>query len=185
MMATLEKYQQCSYASLDPMQSATDTQKNYHEYVRLKARVELLQRSQRNLLGEDLGTLNSKELEQLEHQLDASLKQIRSKKTQSMLDQLADLRQKEQMLAEVNKELRSKLEENAARISLGLSWGNNEGQTMQHNRLPPQTEGFFQPLGLNSSSPQFGYSPNMGENHEVNAAATAHNINGFIPGWML
>ncbi|NP_001311677.1 MADS-box protein CMB1-like [Nicotiana tabacum] len=183
MMQTLEKYQQCSYASLDPMQSASDhTQNNYHEYLRLKARVELLQRSQRNLLGEDLGTLNSGELEHLEHQLDSSLKQIRSRKTQNMLDQLADLQQKEQMLAEANKQLRRKLEESAARVPLRLSWDNG-GQTMQHNRqLPPQTEGFFQPLGLNSS-PQFGYSP-MGGN-EVNAAATANNMNGFIPGWML
>lgn len=32
----------------------------------------------RNLLGEDLGPLNSKELESLERQLDMSLKQIRS-----------------------------------------------------------------------------------------------------------
>lgn len=32
----------------------------------------------RNLLGEDLGPLNSKELESLERQLDASLKQIRA-----------------------------------------------------------------------------------------------------------
>ena len=31
----------------------------------------------RNLLGEDLGPLNSKELEQLERQLDGSLKQVR------------------------------------------------------------------------------------------------------------
>ncbi|XP_069147929.1 MADS-box protein J2 isoform X1 [Solanum lycopersicum] len=160
MMTTLEKYQQCSYASLDPMLPVSDTQMNYNEYVRLKARVELLQRSQRHILGEDLGTLNSKELEQLEHQLDASLKKVRSKK----------------------------LEESAARIPLGLSWGNNGGQTMEYNRLPPQTtaQPFFQPLRLNSSSPQFGYNPNMGANdHEVNAATTAHNINGFIPGWML
>ncbi|WMV58084.1 hypothetical protein MTR67_051469 [Solanum verrucosum] len=172
MMTTLEKYQQCSYASLDPMLPVSDTQMNYNEYVRLKARVELLQRSQRNILGEDLGTLNSKELEQLEHQLDASLKKIRSKKTQSMLDQLADLQEK--------------LEEKAARIPLGLSWGNNGGQTMEYNQLPPQTaQPFFQPFGLNSSPPQFGYNPNMGANHDVNAATTAHNINGFIPGWML
>lgn len=32
----------------------------------------------RNLLGEDLGPLNGKELESLERQLDMSLKQIRS-----------------------------------------------------------------------------------------------------------
>ncbi|KAL5993843.1 Agamous-like MADS-box protein mads2, partial [Asimina triloba] len=53
---------------------------SYHEYLRLKARVEVLQRSQRNLLGEDLGPLNTKELEHLEIQLETSLKQIRSTK---------------------------------------------------------------------------------------------------------
>ncbi|XP_049367855.1 MADS-box protein EJ2 isoform X2 [Solanum verrucosum] len=108
MVKTIEKYQRCSYATLEANQSVTETQNNYHEYLRLKARVELLQRSQRNFLGEDLGTLNTKDLEQLENQLESSLKQIRSRKTQFMLDQLADLQQKEQMLAESNRLLRRK-----------------------------------------------------------------------------
>lgn len=38
----------------------------------------------RNLLGEDLGPLSSRELEQLERQLDASLKQIRSTRVISL-----------------------------------------------------------------------------------------------------
>ncbi|XP_009788128.1 MADS-box protein EJ2-like [Nicotiana tabacum] len=180
MMKTIEKYQRCSYATLEASQSATDTQNNYHEYLRLKARVELLQRSQRNLLGEDLGTLSTKDLEQLENQLEASLKQIRSRKTHFMLDQLADLQQREQMLAESNKHLRRKLEESAAGIPLRLCWEDG-AQAMQLNRLP-QTEGFFQPLGL-TSSPQFGYN-HVGTD-EVNGGASAHNMNGFIPGWML
>ncbi|EYU33463.1 hypothetical protein MIMGU_mgv1a0126182mg, partial [Erythranthe guttata] len=64
------------------------------EYLKLKARYEALQHSQRNLLGEDLGPLNSKELESLERQLDMSLKQIRSTRTQAMLDTLTDLQRK-------------------------------------------------------------------------------------------
>ncbi|XP_075091287.1 MADS-box protein EJ2 isoform X2 [Nicotiana tabacum] len=47
MMKTIEKYKRCSYATLEANQSATDTQNNYHGYLRLKARVEPLQRSQR------------------------------------------------------------------------------------------------------------------------------------------
>lgn len=43
----------------------------------------------RNLLGEDLGPLNTKELEQLERQLDSSLKQVRS--TKVMMDNLSML----------------------------------------------------------------------------------------------
>ncbi|KAH0704596.1 hypothetical protein KY285_018874 [Solanum tuberosum] len=184
MVKTIEKYQRCSYATLEANQSVTETQNNYHEYLRLKARVELLQRSQRNFLGEDLGTLNTKDLEQLENQLESSLKQIRSRKTQFMLDQLADLQQKEQMLAESNRLLRRKLEESAVGFPLRLCWEDGaEHQAMhQQNRLP-NTEGFFQPLGLHSSSPHFGYNPVNTD--EVNAAATAHNMNGFIHGWML
>nr|POE46068.1 mads-box protein cmb1 [Quercus suber] len=55
-------------------------QSSYQEYLRLKAKVEVLQRAQRNLLGEELGSLNTKELEQLEHQLETSLNQITSTK---------------------------------------------------------------------------------------------------------
>ncbi|KAF3648591.1 MADS-box transcription factor 7 [Capsicum annuum] len=169
MVKTIEKYQRCSYATLEANQSATDTQNNYHEYLRLKARVELLQRSQRNFLGEDLGTLSTKDLEQLENQLESSLKQIRSRK--------------EQMLAESNRLLRRKLEESTAGFPVRLSWEDGADQAMhQHNRLP-HTEGFLQPLGLHSSPPHFGYNPVNTD--EVNAAATAHNMNGFIHGWML
>ncbi|XP_059303750.1 MADS-box protein EJ2 isoform X1 [Lycium ferocissimum] len=182
MVKTIEKYQRCSYATLEANQSASDTQNNYHEYLRLKARVELLQRSQRHLLGEDLGTLSTKDLEQLENQLEASLKQIRSRKTQFMLDQLADLQQREQALAESNKLLRRKLEESAAGFPHRLCWEDGSDQTMQQSRLP-HSEGFFQPLGLNSSSAHFGYNPVNTD--EGNAAASAHSMNGFIHGWML
>ncbi|KAJ6707542.1 SERUM RESPONSE FACTOR-like protein, partial [Salix viminalis] len=67
---------------------------SYREYLKVKARFEVLQRTQRNFLGEDLGPLNTKELEQLERQLESSLNQVRSTKTQFMLDQLADLQNK-------------------------------------------------------------------------------------------
>ncbi|KAB1216811.1 MADS-box protein CMB1 [Morella rubra] len=153
----------------------------YHEYLRLKAKVEVLQRSQRNLLGEDLGPLNTSELEQLEIQLESSLRQIRSTKTQFMLDQLADLQNREQMLVEANKTLRSKWEESNAQIPLRLAWEAG-GQSIQYSRLPPQSEVFFQPLGGNSTL-QIGYNPVGSE--EMNVGASTQNVNGFLPGWML
>ncbi|XP_017972666.1 PREDICTED: developmental protein SEPALLATA 1-like [Theobroma cacao] len=132
-------------------------QSSYQEYLKLKARVEVLQRSQRNLLGEDLGPLNTKELEQLENQLETSLKQIRSTKSQAMLDQLGDLQNREQMLVETNKSLRRKLEELSAQPPFRLAWETG-GQNIPYNRLPAQSEGFFQLLG-GSSSLQIGYNP--------------------------
>ncbi|XP_030968114.1 agamous-like MADS-box protein MADS2 [Quercus lobata] len=53
---------------------------SYREYLKLKARFESLQQTQRNLLGEDLGPLNTNDLERLERQLDSALKQARSTK---------------------------------------------------------------------------------------------------------
>uniref|UniRef100_A0A7N2LTI7 K-box domain-containing protein n=1 Tax=Quercus lobata TaxID=97700 RepID=A0A7N2LTI7_QUELO len=58
---------------------------SYREYLKLKARFESLQQTQRNLLGEDLGPLNTNDLERLERQLDSALKQARSTKCRLIL----------------------------------------------------------------------------------------------------
>lgn len=182
MLKTLEKYQKCSYSALEASRPINETQSSYQEYLRLKAKVEVLQRAQRNLLGEELGPLNTKELEQLEHQLETSLNQIRSTKTQYMLDQLVDLQNREHMLVEANRSLRKKLDENNnAQVPLRQAWEAG-GQSIQYSQLPPQSEGFFQPLGGNSTL-QIGYNPIASE--EMNVGAPAHNVHGFIPGWML
>ncbi|XP_022769483.1 MADS-box protein EJ2-like [Durio zibethinus] len=181
MMKTLEKYQKCSFNAPDNSRSISETQSNYQEYLKLKARVEVLQRSQRNLLGEDLGPLDSKELEQLENQLETSLKQIRTTKTQAMLDQLGDLQNREQMLVEANKSLGRKLEELSAQVPLRLAWEIG-GTNAPYNQLPAQSEGFFQPLGGNSSL-QIGYNPVVSD--EMNVVGHNQNVSGFFPGWML
>ncbi|KAM3217498.1 hypothetical protein P3L10_026941 [Capsicum annuum] len=80
MSKTLERYHRYNYGALEGTQPSADSQNNYQEYLKLKTRVEVLQQSQRHMLGEDLGELNIKDLEQFEHQLDSSLRQIRSTK---------------------------------------------------------------------------------------------------------
>ncbi|KAI5416536.1 MADS-box protein EJ2 [Lathyrus oleraceus] len=169
MMKTLEKYHKYSYNALETNQPVNDAQ-NYQEYVRLKANVEILQRSQRNLLGEDIAQMNTSELQQIENQLEAALKNIRSTKTQFMLDQLADLHNRETVLVETNHALRSKLEEN------------NES-SIHHTRFHPQSEGFFHPVGVNSNL-QIGYNM-MGSSSDVNVGASSLSMNGFSTGWML
>ncbi|KAI5678858.1 hypothetical protein M9H77_09808 [Catharanthus roseus] len=175
MAKTLERYQRCSYGAAELNQSSQDTQSNYQEYLKLKARVEVLQQSQRHLLGEDLSQLGTKDLEQLERQLDSTLKQIRSTKTQYMLDQLADLHQKEQALLDVNRTLRTKLEESNA--ALQLSWESEE-QRLQQSREQP--EGFFHPLHCNNPM-QIGYNLVASEN----VTTPTRNGSGIMPGRML
>ncbi|NP_001314259.1 MADS-box protein CMB1-like [Gossypium hirsutum] len=185
MTKTLEKYQKCSYSTLDNSSSISETQNSYQEYLKLKARVEVLQTSQRNLLGEDLGPLDSKELDQLEHQLEASLKQIRSTKVQAMLDQLNDLHNREKLLTDANKSLRRKLEELSTQVPQGPAWDNIGGPCIPpYNHLTEaQSEAFFHPLGANCSS-QIGYSNDV-VSDEMNAAVHSQNVNGYFPGWML
>ncbi|KAG6660353.1 hypothetical protein I3843_03G094600 [Carya illinoinensis] len=110
MNKILERYRQCCYSQdTDVVEQGTQTL--YREITRLRAKYESLQRSQRHMLGEDLELLNLKELQNLEKQLDKTLARTRQRKTQIMLDRLEELRQKERCLGEMNKELKSKIEE--------------------------------------------------------------------------
>ncbi|XP_038680405.1 MADS-box protein CMB1-like [Tripterygium wilfordii] len=183
MARTLERYQACTYGSMETNEAGKDTESRYQEYVRLKAKVELLQRSQRNLLGEELGDLGSKELERLEHQLDSSLRQIRSTKSQFMHNQLVELQKKEEMLLETNKELRKKLEDSNACMRPMHA---GDQSIPHHARRDDPQEGFFQPLHCNNTVPQIGHSYNLEARDQVNVstAATPY-VNRFNLGWML
>ncbi|CAI9096430.1 OLC1v1032578C1 [Oldenlandia corymbosa var. corymbosa] len=179
MAKTLERYHRCSYGAAEMNQSSTDSQSNYQEYLKLKARVEVLQQSQRHLLGEDLAQLGTKQLDQLERQLDASLKQIRSIKTQHMLDQLSDLQQKEKTLIELNNTLRGKLEESTARLHQA-SW-NSEEHNLPHR--PPQAHGTIRSQGYLEPTPNTLFSYNLAGGGAE--AESTQNPSGILPGWML
>ncbi|ERN09875.1 agamous-like MADS-box protein AGL9 homolog [Amborella trichopoda] len=174
MLKTLERYQKCNYGTQETTVSTKETQSSQQEYLRLKAHFEALQRSQRNLLGEDLGPLSGKELEQLEQQLDMSLKQIRSIKTQYMIDQLADLQRKEQALSESNNALKRKLE-------AAGGW-DSTGHQMEYNRQPAQAQAdnFFHPLECDPTL-QIGYP--SGYPNPITVAAPGPSVTNFMP-WM-
>ncbi|CAN6872963.1 unnamed protein product [Brassica oleracea var. botrytis] len=189
MIKTLKRYQKCSYGSIEVNNKpAKELENSYREYLKLKGRYESLQRQQRNLLGEDLGPLNSKELEQLERQLDGSLKQVRSIKTQYMLDQLSDLQSKEQMLLETNRALAIKLDDMIGVRSHhmgGGGWEGNEQNVSYEHHHQAQPQGLFQPLECNPTL-QIGYDNPVGsEQITATTQAQAQPGNGYIPGWML
>ncbi|KAF9677159.1 hypothetical protein SADUNF_Sadunf08G0079000 [Salix dunnii] len=179
MAKTIEKYQRFSFGALELNQSEKETQNTYQEYLKLKASVDELQRSQRNLLGEDLGNLGTNELQQLENQLDSSLNHIRCRKTQFILAQLSELQRKEELLLETNNALKRKLEETTAAIR--LSWKAVE-QRVPYIFQPVQPYYSVEPLQY-SSTMQFGYNP--AETDQATATSSTQNVNGFIPGWMV
>lgn len=190
MLKTIEKYQRSSYGALEANGVLNNSEATYQEYLKLKGRVEFLQQSQRNLLGEDLAPLAIKELEQLEHQLEVSLKQIRCTKTQQMMDQLADLRRREQTLIETNRNLMKKLETNSPQFPQRLAWEgghtHHDQQNIPFSRIPTHhqsSEDFFQPLCCNPP-PQIGY--HSLDSTEVSVATPSQHVNGYnVHGWML
>ncbi|OIT27776.1 PREDICTED: agamous-like MADS-box protein AGL9 homolog [Nicotiana attenuata] len=178
MLKTLERYQKCNYGAPETNISTREALEisSQQEYLKLKARYEALQRSQRNLLGEDLGPLNSKELESLERQLDMSLKQIRSTRTQLMLDQLTDLQRKEHALNEANRTLKQRLMEGS---QLNLQWQQN-AQDVGYGRQTTQTQGdgFFHPLECEPTL-QIGY-----QNDPITVGGAGPSVNNYMAGWL-
>ncbi|GMI99786.1 SEPALLATA3, AGAMOUS-like 9 [Hibiscus trionum] len=179
---TLERYQKCNFGALERnVSTRVDALEisSQQEYLRLKARCEALQRSQRNLLGEDLGPLSSKELELLEKQLESSLKLVRSLRTQHMVAQLTDLQRKEHLLNEANHTLQQRLVEGYQVNSLQLS---PNPEDMSYGRQPseqPQVHGFFHPLECEPTL-HIGYQPDL-----ISAAATAGpSVNNYLTGWL-
>nr|ACB69509.1 SEPALLATA3-like MADS-box protein [Crocus sativus] len=175
IMKTLERYQKCSYGAPDNIVQIRETQllqSSHQEYLKLKAHVEALQRSQRNLLGEDLGPLSSKELEQLERQLDSSLKQIRSTRTQCMLDQLGDLQRKEHMLCEANRSLRKRLEESSQAHQ--QVWESNANAIAYARQANQQEEEFYQPLDCQPTL-QIGFQADQ---------MAGPSVTNYMPGWL-
>ncbi|KAJ8774567.1 hypothetical protein K2173_017013 [Erythroxylum novogranatense] len=178
MLKTIQRYQIHTYGALEANQHGNDTQKNYQEYLQLKSTAEVLQRSQRNILGEDLRDLGTQELDQLEQQLDMSLKRIRLKKAKFMLDQLSEHERKVELLMESNNALRMKLEEIEAAVP--AAWKPGE-QSNGYSREPANSI-TLEPLHCKNSL-QIGLS-SVGSDQGTASTAT-QNVNGFVPGWML
>ncbi|CAL9114861.1 agamous-like MADS-box protein MADS2 isoform X2 [Musa acuminata AAA Group] len=178
MLKIIERYRRCSHHASESMVPTNDTPTCYQEYLKLKTHVGYLQHSQKNLLGEDLDTLNIKELDQLDDQIEMSLRLIRSTKTQVIIDQLTGLKREEQMLLESNKTLRRKLQEVDAENSIRLP-----SQIRASNCIdePPQPEKFFEPLVCHPSL-QIGLS--QASTDPSGGGTMSLNVNGFDAAWI-
>ncbi|XP_020972046.1 MADS-box transcription factor 6 [Arachis ipaensis] len=182
---TIERYQRCSFTPQDEHVEC-ETQSWYQEVSKLKAKYESLQRTQRHLLGEDLGPLSIKELQNLEKQLEGALAQARQRKTQIMIEQMEELRRRERHLGDMNKQLRLKLEAEGFNLKAMESlWSStsaaaNSNFTFQpsqtNNPMDCQPEPFL----------QIGYhhyvQPEASNNVAKNMGCETNN---FMHGWVL
>ncbi|AEC10582.1 Agamous-like MADS-box protein AGL6 [Arabidopsis thaliana] len=189
--STIERYNRCYNCSLSNNKPEETTQSWCQEVTKLKSKYESLVRTNRNLLGEDLGEMGVKELQALERQLEAALTATRQRKTQVMMEEMEDLRKKERQLGDINKQLKIKFEtEGHAFKTFQDLWANSAAsvagdpnnsefpvEPSHPNVLDCNTEPFLQ-IGFQ----QHYYV--QGEGSSVSKSNVAGETN-FVQGWVL
>ncbi|XP_076914416.1 agamous-like MADS-box protein FUL-L isoform X2 [Bidens hawaiensis] len=84
--------------------------------VKLKAKLELLQKTQRHLMGEELDSLSLKELHSYEQQIDTALRHIRLTKNQLMLKSISQLQKKDKDMQDQNTLLSKQIKEQEKKL---------------------------------------------------------------------
>ncbi|KAF8378562.1 hypothetical protein HHK36_029907 [Tetracentron sinense] len=176
MEMILERYERYSYTERELVATDPESQGSWSpDCIKLKARIELLQRHQRHFLGEDLGSMSIKELQNLEQQLDTSLKHIRSRKTQLMYESISELQKKEKALQQQNNSLVEKLKENKA-VTQQAQW---EQQNQVQN-----SPSFLLSQSLPSLNIGGTYQA-WGTGDEEDGSRPQNRTNTAMPPWML
>ncbi|KAM7459684.1 hypothetical protein LguiA_036678 [Lonicera macranthoides] len=118
---TIERYKKATVDSSMPLSTQEINAQFYQqESKKLRQQIQLLQNSNRHLMGEGLGSLDAKELKQLENRLDRGITRIRSKKHEMILAETEFLQRRETELEHENACLRAKIAENERVQELGM-----------------------------------------------------------------
>ncbi|KAI3855290.1 hypothetical protein MKX03_015205 [Papaver bracteatum] len=134
------------------------------KYTSDKDKVEVLQRNQRHMMGEDLESFSVKEIQILDHQLDTSLKNIKSRKNHLLYESISDLQRKEKALKLQNTVLREKIKEKEQELGTSGQQQCNQDQTQ-------------------NTCPKAQNSPTIIFSQELPYVPAARSI--VIPRWML
>ncbi|CAL1395175.1 unnamed protein product [Linum trigynum] len=148
MEKILERYERYSYAERQLVASELDTQGNWVvEYNRLKAKIELLQRNHRHYMGEELDTMSTKELHNLEQQLDSALKNVRSRRNQLMQESISTLQRKEKAIQEQNNVLAKQIKDKEKVVAVAEHQQHQQQQAFwtHQNQHAPSPSHFLLP----------------------------------------
>ncbi|KAF2291016.1 hypothetical protein GH714_018331 [Hevea brasiliensis] len=186
MERILERYERCSFTE---RQVANDSEQQGNwslECPKLMARIEILERSLRNLAGEDLDPMMSlRELQHLEQQIDNGLKRVRARKNQLYNQSISELQKKERALHEQNNMLSKKVKENEKTMAEQANWeqqnlGQNQTSFMPPPPPPPMQSLPSLTIGASGTLQTREF---MNEDEEAIAQIQPNTIQ--IPPWML
>lgn len=180
MERILERHERYSYAERQILTNHAETNGNWAlEHAKLKARMEILQKNQKNLMGEELDSLSLKELQNLEHQLDTALKHTRSRKNQVMYESISELQRKDKALQEQNNMLAKKVKEKEKALAQQTEWESQQ----QDNALTSSSlilSHSLQPLNIRGPYNASGVEEGAG-----GLGPPQHRNATLLPSWML
>lgn len=104
-----------------------------NEAQKLRREIDMLAKTNRNLMGENLSSLDMKELDELEVRLGRGIHRVRSKKRQMLLQEIEAMQQREQLLITENQFLHNQIRE------FQIANGSN-GSTVLHFYKEPLPE---------------------------------------------
>ncbi|KAI7736152.1 hypothetical protein M8C21_009743 [Ambrosia artemisiifolia] len=95
------------------------------KHAKLKAKIELMQKNQRNLMGEDLDSMSIKELLNLEQQIETALRRLRLKKDKTLQDKnnllLKEIKGKEKVVEQPRVDQQTQESMVSFQLNLGLA----------------------------------------------------------------
>ncbi|KAL2329787.1 hypothetical protein Fmac_017368 [Flemingia macrophylla] len=182
MEDVLERYER--YTHNDLAGGKNELQGNWSfEYIKLTHKVEVLDRNVRNFLGDGLDSLSMKELQNLEQQLDTSLKRIRTRKNQVMNQSISNLHKRTREIQEQNSKLAKMKEKTKTLTERPQSCIETLGQNSSTlNLSSPQLPPLQRLVPSLSLSGTLQGRASVEETHEVQ---TVPSNNSLIPPWML
>ncbi|XP_010525336.1 PREDICTED: agamous-like MADS-box protein AGL1 isoform X2 [Tarenaya hassleriana] len=110
---TIERYKKASSDAVNPPSvNEINTQYYQQEASKLRRQIRDIQNMNRNILGESLGSLNFKDLKNLESRLEKGIARIRSKKNELLLSEIEYMQKRGNELQSETFFLREKIAEN-------------------------------------------------------------------------